>query len=81
MGEVGRLRANLLQGVRVLFSNSAAASGLPPPPVLYLDRASDDRPQVLTRFRLACEAWWREHGADARLADPWLPLCAEKKID
>ena len=80
-GEAGRLRANLLQGVRVLFSNAAAAGGLPPPPALDLDRASDDRAQVLTRFRPACEAWWSQHGADAKLADPWLPLCAEKKID
>jgi hypothetical protein len=75
------LRLNLLHDAQVLFSNTAAASGLPLPPTLdLLDSLGwgDDR---TAPFRAAFEAWWKEHGAKANLADPWLPLCAEKRVD
>jgi len=78
--EPSRLRINVCQGLRVLLSNTAAASGRPQPPRLDLD-SPDDRPARITRFREACEAWWGEHGANTTLTDPWLPLCVERKID
>jgi len=70
------LRMNLFQETQVLLSNTAKTSSLPPPPTLRIPDAGG-----VAHLREACEAWWREHGVKAKLADPWLPLCAERKID
>jgi hypothetical protein len=88
----GLLRGNLIQATQLLLSNVASAGGLPQAPALGpevpgpqhagdFERAERERADRFRKLREACEAWWKEHGAKAKLADPWLPLCAEKKID
>ena len=81
LGRIWVLRWNLLNDAQALFSNAAAASGLPAPPTLDPWDGLGWGDERSAPFRAACEAWWREHGAKAKLADPWLPLCAEKKVD
>lgn len=64
--------------VRVLLSNSAAASGVPQPdPPFPVWHEKEEYEQIHDYYA----KWWEGYGEKVALHDPWLPVLEEQKVD
>jgi hypothetical protein len=86
----------LQERLKVLLSNTARASGLPPPSppsppsarvpgknetILVIEPSEEEVADYYKRMHRYYADWWKEHEEKAVLTDPWLPLLEKQKVD
>ena len=75
-------RGNLQKRLRVLLSNAAEASGVPPPPSSPKEYPEwSEHVLIQKQWHQALINWWNEYQGKIILSDPWTKHLDEQKVD